>query len=41
MWIFHFGLMAVLVAANAFFVGAEYALLSIRRSRLQQLDELS
>lgn len=33
----HLLLIAVLVGLNAFFVGAEYALLSIRRSRLQQL----
>jgi CBS domain containing-hemolysin-like protein len=30
-------LIVVLIAANAFFVAAEYALLSVRRSRLQQL----
>lgn len=30
-------LVAALIAANAFFVAAEYALLSVRRSRLQQL----
>jgi CBS domain containing-hemolysin-like protein len=33
----HVLLIATLVGLNAFFVGAEYALLSIRRSRLQQL----
>jgi putative hemolysin len=33
----HLLLVAGLVGLNAFFVGAEYALLSIRRSRLQQL----
>ncbi len=30
-------LIAALIAANAFFVAAEYSLLSVRRSRLQQL----
>ncbi|MGH7967956.1 MAG: CNNM domain-containing protein, partial [Limisphaerales bacterium] len=30
-------LIVALIAANAFFVAAEYALLSVRRSRLQQL----
>jgi CBS domain containing-hemolysin-like protein len=37
MWFLHLALIVGLVAANAVFVGAEYALLSIRRSRLQQL----
>ena len=37
MWQLHLALIIGLVGANALFVGAEYALLSIRRSRLEQL----
>jgi CBS domain containing-hemolysin-like protein len=37
MILLHLFLVLALVGLNAFFVGAEYALLSIRRSRLQQL----
>ncbi|HUU13594.1 MAG TPA: hemolysin family protein [Terriglobia bacterium] len=37
MFIIHLAVILGLVALNAFFVGSEYALLSFRRSRLQQL----
>jgi len=37
MFIVHLAIILALVGLNAFFVGAEYALLSFRRSRLQQL----
>jgi CBS domain containing-hemolysin-like protein len=37
MWVLHLALIVGLVGVNAFFVGAEFALLSMRRSRLQQL----
>jgi putative hemolysin len=36
-FLLHIALILALVGLNAFFVGAEYALLSLRRSRLQQL----
>ena len=37
MFVIHLAIILALVGLNAFFVGAEYALLSFRRSRLQQL----
>jgi putative hemolysin len=37
MWLLHISLIVALVGVNAFFVAAEFALLSFRRSRLQQL----
>ena len=39
MTIFEIGMIAVIIAWNAFFVAAEYAFVAVRRTRIDELVE--